>query len=169
MANMTINGKEAREILSAIEIARSECGEGFETLEKKILTTYPEIVKEREDNNSKVVKICNEQHTRRKYVIDNYNSEVKHPTVRNVIDWYLTNEKFIRENYSDEICFAGDLFEYTPRTKLNELIVSLRESKGRNDYENQLLKERKDMEMWHSLIPFIEQATYLERVKKAKK
>jgi len=166
---MTINGKEAREILSAIEIARGECGEGFETLEKKILTSYPEIVMERKFYNNELVHICNEQHAKRKTVVDKYNSEVEHPTVRNVVDWYLTNEKFIRENYSDEICFAGDLFEYTPRPKLNELIENMRGLKGRNDYENQLLKERKDMEMWHCLIPFIEQATYLERAKRMKK
>ena len=169
MANMSINGKEAREILSAIEIARSETGEGFETLEKKILTSYPEIVKERKDYHNKVIEICNDQHSKRKSVVDKYNSEITNPTVRNVIDWYIANEKFIRANYSDEICFAGDLFEYTPRSKLNELIVSLRESRGRNNNENMLLKERKDSELWHSLIPFIEQATYLERVKKAKK
>lgn len=160
---MTINGKEAREILSAISVVRGEMGEGFETLERKILTSFPEIVKEREDYSLKVIEICNEQHAKRKSVVDKYNSEVEHPTVRNVIDWYLVNEKFIRSNYSDEICFAGDLFDYTPRPKLNVLIESLRGSKGRNDYENQLLKERKDSELWHSLIPFIEQATYLKR------
>lgn len=166
---MKINGKEAREILSAIEIARSECGEGFETLEMRILAYFPDIVTERKDYDNKVIEICNEQHSKRKSVVDKYNSEITNPTVRNVIDWYIVNEKFIRANYSDEICFAGDLFEYTPRPKLNELIVSLRESRGRNDYENQLLKERKDSELWHSLIPFIEQATYLERVKKSKR
>ena len=166
---MSINGKEAREILSAIENARSETGEGFETLEKKILTSFPEIVKEREAYNNKVIEICRDQHAKRKNVVDKYNETVEHPTVQSVVVWYLTNEKFIRSNYSDEICFAGDLFEYTPRSKLNELIVSLRESRGRNNNENMLLKERKDSELWHSLIPFIEQATYLERVKKAKK
>jgi hypothetical protein len=165
---MIIDKETAEEILSAIEIAHSEC-DGFKELQSKILSHFPEIVEERKLRAIEIEEICKVQRLGKRLVIINFATEVEHPTVAKAIEWYLANEEFIRANYSDEICFAGEMWESLPKPQLNEMIKSLRTSKGRNSFEDDALRNRKDSELWHSLIPFLENATYLERVRKSKR
>jgi hypothetical protein len=168
MNTMTINKELAEELLSAIHIAQAETGEFYE-IEKKILRNFPEIVEENKIREQKIEEICAEQKRGKQLVIAKFSKDVQHPTVSGAITWYLANEKFIRENYSDEICFAGEMWESLPKPQLNEMIKSLRASKGRNSFEDDGLRNRKDSELWHSLIPFLENATYLERVRNSKR
>ena len=168
MTTMIIDTEMAKEILSAIEIAHSEC-DGFWGLHETILSQFPEIVEERRIQEIKIQEICDEQKRGKQLVVAKFSKDVPHPTVPETIRWYLANEKFIRGNYSDEICFAGEMWESLPRVQLNEMIVSLRASKGRNPDETDRIKESKDADLWHCLIRFLENATYQERVRKSKK
>jgi hypothetical protein len=168
MTTMIMDAEMAREILSAIEIAHGEC-DGFWELHEKILRHFPEIVEERRLRSIEIEEICAEQKRGKQLVVAKFSKDVPHPTVSGAIEWYLMNEKFIRANYSDEICFAGEMWESLPKPQLNEMIMSLRASKGRNSFENDALINRKDSDLWHSLIGFLENATYLERVRKSKR
>jgi hypothetical protein len=168
MTTMIIDTEMAKEILSAIEIAHSEC-DGFWGLHETILSQFPEIVEERRIQEIKIQEICAEQKRGKQLVVAKFSKDVPHPTVPETIRWYLANEKFIRGNYSDEICFAGEMWESLPRVQLNEMIVSLRATKGRNALETDSIRESKDADLWHRLIPFLENATYLERVRKSKR
>ena len=168
MTTMIMDAEMAREVLSAIEIAHGVC-DGFEELQAKILGAFPEIVEENRLREIKIQEICNEQKRGKQLVVAKFSKDVPHPTVSEAMRWYLENEKFIRSNYSDEICFAGEMWESLPKPQLNEMIVSLRATKGRNSLENDGFRNRKDSDLWHCLIPFLENATYLERVRKSKK
>ena len=161
----------AKEILSAIEIANSEC-DGFWELHERILGHFPEIVEERRLQAIKIEEICAEQKRGKQLVIAKFSKDVSHPTVAKAIEWYLANERFIRDNYSDEICFAGEMWESLPKPQLKEMIVSLRAIKPTTEFERNVvesIERNTDDNLWHNLIKFLDHATYLERVKKSKR
>jgi hypothetical protein len=162
---MVIGKEMAEEILSAIHIAQSETGE-FYDLEKKILKFFPEIVDERLAMQMAVEKEGKRQHEARRQLIIGYNLQVPFKTVESTTKWFIENYDYIRSQYSDEISFCGDMWQYLPKRDLKEVIDSLRATQGRTDFLSKRIRESKDADLWHYLIQFLEHATYLERCKK---
>lgn len=168
MSRMIMDAEMAREILSAIEIANSEC-DGFVELKKKILDHFPEIVDEKVAFLKAAEKESRKQHEARRQLILYYNNSVPFKTVESTTKWFVENYDYIRSQCSDEICFAGDMWQYLPKRDLKEVIDSLRATQGRTDFESNRIRESKDADLWHCLIQFLEHATYLERVRKSKR
>lgn len=165
---MSLSTQDIDQLISLIEVAEGETGEDYE-VKYKLLKMFPKVKKVRDARSSEWDAEVEKQAEARKGVAVMVFSNLQKdqpilPQLRSTMTKQFYNS-VVRENYSDEVCLAADLFKYHLNDlkelgllkELREWLKLEGEKKGngwmRNDY-----KLTGDEDLWHTLTKNFKEA-----------